>query len=181
MVARVSVFDLVVDALVFAWILYRQRAVRRVRLRFGRRVPIILSVVGLAQFVHFTENHSLGTEVTAVALGSCLVGGVVFGAIRAASVTLTPLAKGVAARASWLTIALWLASIGAHFAMSGFVSSLHGPVDVIAASALLYMAISLGAQNAVVHHRAIRFLRTSYGPTVRAGTVDARSWEEPPD
>ncbi len=176
-----SVFDLVLDAVVFAWILYRQRRVRRVRLRFAKRVPILLSIVGLAQFVHFTESHSLGAGVTGIAIGSCVVGGAIFGAIRATSVRLMTMAKGVAAQASWLTIALWLVSIALHFAMSGFVSSLRGPVDVIAASALLYMAISLGAQNTVVHHRAIRYQMANYGPTVYAGTVDARSWEEPPD
>jgi hypothetical protein len=177
----VSVFDLVVDALVLAWILYRQRRVRRIRLRFARRVPIILLLVGLVQFVHFTETHSLGAEVTAIAIGSCLVGGAVFGAIRAYTVTLAPMAKGVAQQASWLTIALWLVSLGIHFAMSGFVSSLHGPIDVTAASALLYMALSLGVQNTVVHHRAVRFMMRNYGAAVRAGTVDARSWEEPRD
>jgi hypothetical protein len=177
----VSVFDLVVDALVFAWILYRQRRVRRVRLRFGRRVPIILSLAGLVQFVHFTETHSLGSKVIGVAIGACVVGGALFGAIRAYSVTLAPMAKGVAQQASWLTIALWLVSLGALFATSGVVSSLHGPVGVTAASALLFMAISLGVQNTVVHHRAVRYMRASFGPAVRAGTVDARSWEDPRD
>jgi Na+-transporting NADH:ubiquinone oxidoreductase subunit NqrE len=177
----VSVFDLVVDALVLGWILYRQRRVRRIRLRFARRVPIILSLAALVQFVHFTETHSLGAEVTFIAIGSCLIGGGVFGAIRAYTVTLVPMAKGVAQQASWLTIALWLVSLGIHFAMSGFVRSLHGPIDVTAASALLYMAISLGVQNTVVHRRAVRFLMRNYGAAVRAGTVDARSWEEPGD
>ncbi len=176
-----SVFDLVVDALVFAWILYRQRRVRRVRLRFARRVPIILSLAGLVQFVHFTETHSLGAEVTGVAIGTCVLGGALFGAIRAYSVTLAPMAKGVAQQASWLTIALWLVSLGVLFATSGVVSHLHGPVGVTAASALLYMAISLGMQNTVLHRRAVRYLSANFGPTVRAGTVDARSWEEPRD
>ena len=37
--------------------------VRRVRLRFARRVPVFLAVFGLFQFVHYTETHSLGAEV----------------------------------------------------------------------------------------------------------------------
>jgi hypothetical protein len=61
------------------------------------------------------------------------------------------------------------------------VSSLHGPVGVTAASLLLYLAISLGVQNTVVHHRAVQFLMRGSGATgIRAGALDARSWEEPP-
>ena len=42
-----SPLDLVLDAAVFAWVLYRQRRVRRVRLRFSTRVPVVLSLLGL--------------------------------------------------------------------------------------------------------------------------------------
>ncbi|MGH9047329.1 MAG: hypothetical protein ACRDVW_08445 [Acidimicrobiales bacterium] len=177
-----SPFDLVVDTLVFAWILYRQRRVRRVRLRFARRVPILLSVVGLLQFVHFTDSHSLSAEVLGIAIGSCLVGGAVFGALRASTVALFGLDKGVAQQATWLTIAIWLVSLGAYFATSGLVAARHGPLDVIAASTLLYLAVSMAVQNAVVHRRAIKYLMSGPGISrFRPGTVDARSWEDPRD
>jgi hypothetical protein len=52
---------------------------------------------------------------------------------------------------------------------------------VTGASVLLYLAISLGVQNTVVHHRAVRILMRAPGATaIRAGALDARSWEEPP-
>src|ERR1039458_92609 len=176
-----SPLDLVIDAAVFAWVLYRQRRVRRVRLRFSTRVPVLLSLFGLAQFLHYTETHSLGAKASAVAIGSFVVGAAVFGAIRALTVRLTPLAKGVAQQATWLTIGLWVISVGVHFSLSAVVSSLHGPVGVTAASLLLYLAISLGVQNTVVHHRVVQFLMRGSGATgIRAGALDARSWEEPP-
>lgn len=178
-----SVLDLVIDAAVFAWILYRQRRVRRVRLRFAGRVPVIILLLGLAQFIHFTESHSLGTVVTLVALGSCVVGGGVFGVARAYSVRLIPLQRdAVAQQATWLTIGLLTVSVGAHFAMAVVVSGLNGPIGVIGASVLLYLAITLGVQNTVVHRRAVGFLMRGAGLAgLGANVVDARSWEEPRD
>jgi len=105
----------------------------------------------------------------------------VFGAIRGLTVRLTPLAKGMAQRATWLTIGLWVVSVGVHFSLSAAVSSVHGPIGVTAASVLLYLAISLGVQNTVVHHRAVRLLMRGAGDTGGfADALDARSWEEPP-
>jgi len=176
-----SPLDLVLDAVVFAWVLYRQRRLRRVRLRFNTRVPVLLSVFGLLQFLHYTETHSLGAEVSAIVIGSFVVGAAIFGALRGLTVRLTPLAKGVSQQATWLTIGLWVVSVGVHFSLSAVVSSLRGPVGVTGASVLLYLAISLGVQNTVVHHRAVRFLMRGPSATaIRAGALDARSWEEPP-
>ena len=176
-----SALDLVLDIAVFAWVLYRQRRIRRVRLRFGTPVPILLSLFGLVQFVHYNETHSLGAEVSAVVIGSFTIGAAVFGALRALTVRLIPLPNGVARQGTWLTMCLWLISVGFHFALSPVVSSLHGPVGAIGASALLYLAVSLGVQNTVVQHRAIRFLMAgSGGSATRSGAVDARSWEERP-
>ena len=176
-----SPLDLVLDAAVFAWVLYRQRRVRRVRLRFSTRVPVVLSLLGLFQFLHYTETHSLGAKVSGLVIASFVVGAAVFGAIRGLTVRLTPLAKGMAQQATWLTIGLWVVSVGVHFSLSAAVSSVHGPIGVTAASVLLYLAISLGVQNTVVHHRAVRLLMRGAGDTGGfADALDARSWEEPP-
>jgi hypothetical protein len=176
-----SVFDLVLDGAVLIWILYRQRRVRRVRLHFSTRVPIVLLLVGLFQFFHYTENHALGAAVSALVIGSFVVGAAVFGAVRALTVRLTPFAQGVVQQATWLTIGLWVVSVGVHFSTAALISSLHGPVGVTGASVLLYLAISLGVQNAVVRRRAIRFLMRGPGGTGGlAEVLDARSWEEPP-
>ncbi len=176
-----SPLDLVIDAGALAWILYRQRRVRRVRLRLSGRFPILLSLVGLFQFLHYTETHSLGAKVSALVIGSFVIGGAALGVARAATVRLVGLPKGVAQQATWMTMGLWLVSVGAYFSVSPVVVSLHGPDGVIGASLLLFLAITLGVQNTVVHHRAIRFLMR--GPStsgVHADAVDARSWEEPP-
>ena len=174
----VSPFDLAIDAAALAWILYRQRRVRRVRLRLSARPPIVLLLVGLVQFVHFTDTHSLGGSVTGVTIASCIVAASLFGAARGTTMRLISISKGVAQQAGWVTMALWAASVGAHFALSAFVDARHGPLDVLAASLLLYLAVSLGAQNVVVQRRAIALLRRGGADSGRQ-VFDVRSWEGP--
>jgi len=176
-----SPLDLLLDAMVLAWVLYRQRAVRRVRLRFNGRVPVLLLFLGLVQFVHYTETHSLGAEVSALVIGGFVVGSAIFGAVRAVTVRLIPLDKGVAQQATWPTIGLWIVSVGVQLSLSAVISSLHGPIGATGASVLLYIALSLGVQNTLVQRRAIRFLKGGSGPIgTRASVLDARSWEERP-
>jgi hypothetical protein len=174
----VSPLDLALDAAAVAWILYRQRRARRVRLVFARRWPILLGIVGLVQFVHYNETHSLGAGVAALVLGSCFVLAAAFGALRAATVELLPAGRGqLAQRAGRLTLVLWLVSLGAHLSLSVPVAALHGPAGATAGSAVLYLAVSLGTQNALVHRRAVRTLRAGVGTAARAGALDARSSE----
>jgi hypothetical protein len=177
----VSPLDLALDAAVLVWILYRQRRARRVRLRFARRIPVLLSLVGVAQFIHFNETHSLGAEIAALVIGSCLLLAGAFGALRGATVRLIPAGRGaLVQQATWLTLVLWPVSIGADLSLSAAVAALHGPVGATASSAVLFLALSLGAQNTVVHGRAVHALRA--GTTdgrARAHALDTRSWEEP--
>jgi hypothetical protein len=176
-----SPLDLVLDAAVLAWVLYRQRGVRRVRLRFNTRVPVVLLLLGLFQFVHYTETHSLGAKVSALVIGGFVVGATFFGAIRALTVRLIPIDKGVAQQATWLTIGIWVVSVGVQLSLSAVISSLHGPIGATSASVLLYIAISLGVQNTLVQRRAVRFLQRGSGQIgARSGVLDARSWDEPP-
>jgi hypothetical protein len=176
-----SPLDLVLDAVVLAWVLYRQRGIRRVRLRFNTRVPVVLLVVGLFQFVHYTDTHSLGAEVSALVIGGFVVGATLSGAVRAVTVRLIPIEKGVAQQATWLTIGLWVVSVGVQLSLSAVISSLHGPIGATAASVLLYIALSLGVQNTVVQRRAIRFLQRGSGQIgARSRVLEARSWDEPP-
>lgn len=171
-----SPLDLFIDAAVFSAILFRQRRPRRVRLHFAHRVPVLLLCAGLLQFVSFTETHTLGAAVSAVVLGGCVVGGALFGVLRAITVRLFPLAKGVGQQATWLTISLWVASAAAYVSLSPAVSALHGPLDVLAGSFVLFLAFTQGVQNTVVHHRAVQWIRRGGGGR-NDDVIDARSWE----
>jgi len=177
-----SPLDLTVDAIALCLILHRQHRIRRVRLHFAHRVPVLLSVVGLLQFFHYTETHSLGTRSVAVVLGSCLVGAWALGTLRAATVRLREVGRGtMTQQASWLTLVLWLVSVGVQFSLGIAVAHLGGPVGAVAGSGGLFLAVTLAVQNAVVHRRAVQTLRAG-GAGVsasRAGALDARSSEEP--
>ncbi len=176
-----SPLDLAVDAIALLLILYRQRRVRRVRLHFARRVPLVLSGVGLAQFLRYNETHSLGVSSVMVVLGSCFIGAWALGALRAATVELYEVERGsMAQRSGWLTMVLWLVSVGVHFSLAVVVSHLGGPVGALAGSGALFLAVTLAVQNALVHRRAVRTLMTGGAAvTSMRGVFDARSWEEP--
>src|SRR5579875_2311717 len=106
-----SPLDLAVDAIALLLILYRQRRVRR--------VPLLLSGVGLAQFLRYNETHSLGVSSVMVVLGSCFIGAWALGALRAATVELYEVERGsMAQRSGWLTMVLWLVSVGVHFSLA---------------------------------------------------------------
>lgn len=176
-----SPYDLALDAAVLIWILYRQRRVRRVRLVFARRLPVLMAIVGLLQFVRFTETRSLGAEVIALVVGSWVILAPALGAVRAMTVRLLPAGRGqLAQRATWLTLVLWPVTLGAHLALAAAVAALNGPLGVTAGSAVLFLAISLGAQNTAVHHRAVRTLRSGTLRSPRAGAIDAVFWDQPP-
>ena len=171
-----SALELSIDAIFFAWVLLREWRLRRVRLHFGGRVPIVLAICGLVQFFHFTEMHSLGTAATAIALGSCVIGGAVFGVARAFTVRIIPSGKGAAQQPRAVTMLLWVLSAASHLSLAAAVVAVHGPTDVLAASGILYLAFSQGVQNVVVHRRAVRFLMAG-GGRLEGEVLDARSWE----
>ena len=55
---------------------------------------------------------------------------------------------------TWLTMALWVVSLALHFSASAWIDSIHGQGGVVSASLLLWLGITYGVQNAVVHRRA---------------------------
>src|SRR5579863_2248840 len=146
-VSTVGGVSVVVDVAVLAWILYRQRAVRRVPLRFGAQLPVLIAVFGIIQIVDYTDTHDVSGTVLATVLGSVAVGAGVFGVLRGYTVRLFSGTKGrVLRQGTWLTMLLWLVSVAVHFASFTLVHALHGPTGVASASLLLYLAVSVGIQ-----------------------------------
>ena len=156
------VTNAVIALLVVGLLLYRQLTPREVKTDGSWRFLVIIGLIGLVQLGQFVENSAgigvLGVGLLVVSLGLAAV----FGAIRAASVTIWQQADG-----SWwrrggaITLGLWLVSICSHFGVDALAVQLAGPeVDMQGlgnASLLLYVAISLGLQNMLVARRvAIR-------------------------
>jgi hypothetical protein len=152
-------FSIFIGVLVVAYILLRQIRVRAVPRVAAVRLPIILVVIGFFEFVSYTGDHHVSTGAYEWALGTLVVGAILLGALRAVTVKLWTANNWVLRQGTWLTMLLWGISLALHF-----VSDRHaGASNLEAASFLLYIGLTYGVQNYVVHLRA-RPLWDSLGP-----------------
>jgi hypothetical protein len=161
-------FAILVDVVVVVWLLYRQIQVRRVRPRVNLRLAAVLAVIGLIELIDFAGNHHMSGRVLGVLILSMLVGAAALGAIRATTVKIWRVEGAVLRQGTWFTIALWLLSLALHFGADWWIDAWKGPSGLATASLLLYLGITYGVQNAVVHHRA-------EGLLAAVGPIDARS------
>lgn len=140
-----------------ALVIWRQLYARPVN-NTGLRVVAILAVLGLIEAVQYLRaSHSghSGAETYAALAGS-LVLAAAFGAVRAATVRVW-VKDGMAwSKGNWLTAGLWIVALAAHLGYDYLVAPGHGDKSVGAATALLYVAVSLGVQRLVVQYRARR-------------------------
>jgi hypothetical protein len=139
---------LVLDLLILAWLLYRQLTVRPLA---DGRFAAILAGLGLLALISYAQHHALATGVLAY-LAASLVFSVVLGVVRAATVRIWRQGGQLVRQGTWLTALLWLVSIGGHIA-AGLLQ--HGSAAAAAgASTLLFLGVTLGAQQLVVRGRA---------------------------
>lgn len=161
-------FAVAVDVLVLAWLLWRQLKVRRVWPRLTLRLAAVLGVIGLFELFDYAGAHHVSAEAVGILTLSFLVGGVALGAVRAATVRIWRIGPAVVRQGTWLTVGLWGVSLALHYGAAAWIDSINGQGGVVSASLLLWLAITYGVQNAVVHHRAVGLLEA-------AGPIDARS------
>lgn len=161
-------FAVALDVVIVALLLYRQRMVRRVWPRLSLRLAGVLGVIGLVELLGYTGSHHLSGEVIGVLALSFVVGAVALGALRAATVRIWRSGGAVLRQGTWLTIALWLLSLALHYGAEGWIDALHGPGGIVSASLLLWLGVTYGVQNAVVHRRAESLLAAG-------GAIDARA------
>jgi hypothetical protein len=177
-------FTVVLDVVVVVWVLYRQVQVRRVRAQVNLRLSAVLAVIGLIELISYAGHHHLSAKVVGVLVLSMLVGAGGFGAIRAATVHLWRDESGVFRQGTWLTMALWIVSLALHFGADWWIDAWKGPSGLASVSLLLYIGITYGVQNAVVHARAQKLLAAAGPMGVRsapfAGHWWAGTWTRPP-
>ncbi|HEX3947797.1 MAG TPA: hypothetical protein VHW47_08825 [Acidimicrobiales bacterium] len=166
---------ILIDILVVVLVLYRQIQVRRVRAQVNLRLAAIFGVVGLVELVSYAGDHHLSGKVVGVLVLSMLVGAGLLGAIRAATVHLWQDGDGVFRQGTWLTMALWVVSFGLHFASEWWIDAWKGPSGLASASLLLYIGLTYGVQNAVVHRRAQGMLAAA-GPAGGRSAPFAGHW-----
>jgi FtsH-binding integral membrane protein len=150
-----SLIGIVVELAILALVLGRQLQTRPVSSSY--RLPAILAAIGAVELFSFAhsqhESAHAGTIVTAVA-GS-LVLAAATGALRAPTVRLWRQDGQLWRKGTWLTLALWVVSLAAHFGYDALVA--RGTVaGVSGASVLLYFAVSLAVQQLILSARAAR-------------------------
>ena len=161
-------FAVALDVVIVALVLYRQRMVRRVWPRLSLRLAGVLAVIGLIELLSYTGSRHLSGPVVGVLVLSFVVGAVALGALRAASVRIWRVNDAVLRQGTWLTMGLWVLSLALHFGANWWINALGGPTGVASASLLLWLGVTYGVQNAVVHRRA-------EGLLAAGGPIDARA------
>lgn len=169
-------FAIAIDVLVVAWVLYRQVKVRRVWPRLTLRLPVVLAVIGIVELLTYTASRHVSGTVAGILTLSFVVGAIGLGALRAATVRIWRTEGAVLRQGTWLTIVLWLVSLGLHYGAEGWIDALHGPGGIVSASLLLWLGVTYGVQNAVVHWRAERLQEPDDPVDARSAVLSGRWW-----
>ncbi len=140
-------FTIALDVLVALYVLSRQRRIRVVPRVLGLRFPIVLGVIGLINLLSYSDTHHPSHSDYFWVLGTLAVGAVLLGALRALTVKIWTSNSWVVRQGTWLTMALWALSLVLHFVA--------GAGNLEASSFLLYLGVTYGVQNYVVHRRAV--------------------------
>jgi hypothetical protein len=160
-------FTIALDVLIAFYVLSRQLRIRLVPRVLSLRLPIVLGIIGLIDLLGYTDNHHVTGADWAWVLATLAVGALALGAIRAFTVRVWTSNEWVVRQGTWLTMGLWVLSLALHF-VSDVGAAHDGAGNFEAASFLLYLAITYGVQNYVVHRRA-RPLWDALGPQAGSG------------
>jgi hypothetical protein len=146
--------SIALGVLVVIFVLMAQTRLRPVPRVFQGRLPIILGVIGLFDFFGYTDSHHVTTDDYAWVFGTLVVGAALLGAVRALSVKVWTTNNWVVRQGTPITMVLWLVSLALHFVID--TGGGHaGAANLEEASFLLYLAVTLGVQNYVIHRRAV--------------------------
>jgi hypothetical protein len=146
-----------ISAALFAYMLYRQRQVRRVN---GRMLlPLIALVLGIIAI------GKAGVPINVGLLAAVLLGDAVcLGAVRAWTVRVWRGPNGYRRQGTWLTLGLWLAGVAIHQTVDHFA---HFPPG----SLLLYLGVTWLAQHAVLLLRVRRLEQRADAEVTTAATL----------
>ncbi|MDL5158271.1 hypothetical protein [Actinomycetospora termitidis] len=138
---------------VLVWVVYNQLRVREFTPR-RVRVAAVLGVIGLVQVASAAADAPVSTLGWTLLVTGLVVGGLL-GLLRARTMKLWVADGTVFTQGHWGTAALWIVGIAAHVGLD-LLARLVAPsaATVNAASILLFVGVSLGAQGLVTMSRA---------------------------
>jgi hypothetical protein len=160
-------FTIALDVVIAFFVLSRQRRIRLVPRVLSLRLPIVLGAIGLIDLLGYTDNNHVTEGDWAWVLATLALGALVLGAVRAFTVKVWTSNEWVVRQGTWTTIGLWVVSLALHF-VSDVGAAHNGAGNFEASSFLLYLAITYGVQNYVVHRRA-QPLWAALGPQAGRG------------
>jgi hypothetical protein len=146
------ILDIVIGVAVLGLLVYRQLRKRPVN-NSGLRLVAVLAVFGIIELAQYLPKHHPDATTYAAILGSLIIA-TVFAALRAFTVKIWTEGGQPWTQGSWLTAALWVVALAAHFGYDALIS--HGNLNsgIAGVTALLYLAVSLGIQRVIVSWRA---------------------------
>jgi len=162
--------SILIDLAALVWLLSRQ--VRARLLQESYKVPVILGIIGFLEFGAFVMGggqqlasflkgqRSFATipdgKVVIAAVAGSLVLAAITGALRAPTVLLWRQDGHVWLRGTWLTVVLWIVSIGVHLGYDALIAAGTGRAGIGDATMLLFFAVSLTVQRWMLTARARR-------------------------
>jgi hypothetical protein len=147
-------FSITLGVLFALYVLSRQRRIRPVPRLLSLRFPIVVGVIGLIDVLSYTDTHHPSHGAYLWVLATFVVGALLLGAVRALTVKVWTSHNWVVRQGTWLTLGLWVLSFALHF-VSGTGARDAGAGNLEEASFLLYLALTYGVQNYIVHRRAL--------------------------
>jgi hypothetical protein len=172
---------IVIDLAALLWLLARQ--VRTRPLKESYKIPIILGIIGLLEFGAFVMGggqqlasflkgqRSFATipdgRTIVIAVAGSLVLAAVTGALRAPTVRLWRQDGQIWRKGTWVTVVLWIVSIGVHLGYDAVIAHGTGKADIGDATMLLFFAVSLTVQRWLLTARAHRIPELSYRTATR--------------
>ena len=146
--------NIAIGLIVVGLLLVRQMQPGPAKETSALRTVLILGVIGIAEMNGAIGSRHL-TAVTVAWLALSLLAAAGLGAIRAATVRIWRAGDGSAWRQGiTLTAALWLASLALHLVLDAVIDRSAGTAALGTSSILLYLAVTLGVQRAIVRRRA---------------------------
>ena len=118
------------------------------------RFPIVLGVIGLIDVLGYTGNHHVTGGDYAWVLATLVVGAVILGAVRAFTVRIWTSNKWVVRQGTWVTMGLWVLSLGLHFVSDVGRRGTAGRAISRRPASCCILRVTYGVQTYVVHRRA---------------------------
>jgi hypothetical protein len=135
-------------------VIFNQTRIRAVPKVLTARLPVVVGAIGVFDVLEYmSQHHVTGLDYLWVG-GTLVVGAVLLGAVRALTVRVWTAGLWVVRQGTALTMFLWVLSLMVHFYVDGGGGH-KGASGLEQSSLLLYLGLTIGVQNYVIHRRAL--------------------------